>query len=129
MEIMPQFKALLSKSSEIAIKVNRRILFIDSTEVIAAEADGNYILLQRPSGSDLMRESLSAPAEKLRPHGFIRIHRWVLVNASCVLEIQPWTTGGCLLRTKGGKEYTVLRTYSEICGVLCRSGSGASRTS
>jgi len=55
--------------------------------------------------------SISTLAEKLRPYGFIRIHRSVLVNASCVQEIQPWTTGEYLLRTKAGKEYTVSRTY------------------
>jgi len=110
-EIMPQLQALLSKSSKIAIKIEGRILFIDPTEVTAIEAEGNYALLQRPSGPYLLRGSISMLAEKLRPYGFIRIHRSVLVNASCVQEIQPWTTGEYLLRTKAGKEYTVSRTY------------------
>jgi DNA-binding LytR/AlgR family response regulator len=111
MEIMPQLRAFLSKSLKVAIKVEGRILFIDPAEVNAIEAQGNYVLLQRPSGSYLLRGSITTLAEKLRPYGFIRIHRSVLVNASCVQEIQPWTTGEYLLRTKGGKEYTVSRTY------------------
>jgi two-component system LytT family response regulator len=52
-------------------------------------------------------------AEKLKPYGFIRIHRSVLVNASFVEEIQPWPTGEYGLRVKGGKEYTVTRTYKK----------------
>jgi two-component system LytT family response regulator len=111
MEVMPQLNALLSKSSKIAIKIEGKILFIDPAEVIAVEAQGNYVLLQRPSGSHLLRASISTLSEKLRPYGFIRIHRSVLVNASCVQEIQPWATGEYLLRTKAGKEYTVSRTY------------------
>jgi two-component system LytT family response regulator len=111
MELMPHLNALLSKSSKIAIKTEGKILFIDPAEVIAAEAQGNYVLLQRPSGSYLLRASISTLAEKLRPYGFIRIHRSVLVNASCVQEIQPWPTGEYLLRTRAGKEYTVSRTY------------------
>jgi DNA-binding LytR/AlgR family response regulator len=111
MEIMPQFKNLLSKSSKMAIKVQGRILFVDPAEVIAAEAKNNYVLLHRLSGSYLLRASISAVAEKLRPYGFIRIHRSVLVNTSCVQEIQPWTTGEYVLRISGGKEYTVSRTY------------------
>jgi two-component system, LytTR family, response regulator len=111
MEIMPQLNAFLSKSSKIAIKIEGKILFIDPAEVIAVEAQGNYVLLQRPSGSYLLRASISTLAEKLRSYGFIRIHRSVLVNASCVQEIQPWTTGEYLLRTRAGKEYTVSRTY------------------
>lgn len=111
MVIMPHIKTLLSKFSKIAIKVEGRILFIDPSEVFAVEAQGNYVLLQRQSGSYLLRASISTLAEKLRSYGFIRIHRSVLVNTSCVEEIQPCTTGEYLLRIRGGKEYTVTRTY------------------
>jgi two-component system, LytTR family, response regulator len=111
MEVLPDLKALLTKPSKIAIKVKGRILFIEPAEVIAIEAEGNYVLLQRASGSYLLRGSISTLAEKLEPYGFIRIHRSVLVNACCVQEIQPWSTGEYLLRVRGGKEYTVSRTY------------------
>jgi hypothetical protein len=52
-------------------------------------------------------------AEKLKPYGFIRIHRSVLVNGSYVEEIQPWPTGEYGLRVNGGREYTVTRTYKK----------------
>jgi two-component system LytT family response regulator len=52
-------------------------------------------------------------AEKLKPYGFIRIHRSVLVNVAFVEEIQPWETGEYALRIKGGREYTVTRTYKQ----------------
>jgi len=110
-KILPQLETLLSRSPKIAIKVKGRILFVDPTEVAVVKAEGNYVLLQRQSGSYLLRESISTVAEKLRPHGFIRIHRSVLVNISFVEEIQPWTTGEYVLRIKGGKEFTVSRTY------------------
>jgi DNA-binding LytR/AlgR family response regulator len=58
-----------------------------------------------------LRESFSEVAEKLKPYGFIRIHRSVLVNISFVEEIQPYLTGSCSLRIRGGREYTVTRTY------------------
>jgi two-component system LytT family response regulator len=50
-------------------------------------------------------------AEKLKPYGFIRIHRSVVVNISAVEEIQPLPTGEYRLRLKGGTEYVVTRTY------------------
>ncbi len=113
MEIMPQLRALASKSSKIAIKIEGRVVFIDPAEVISGEAQGNYVLLVRPSGSYLLRASISTLAYRLRPYGFIRIHRSVLVNTSWVQEIQPCSTGDYLLRTRGGKEYTVSRTYKQ----------------
>lgn len=113
MQIMPQLRALVSKPSKIAIKTEGRTLFIDPADVISAEAQGNYVLLVKSSGSYLLRGSISTLDGKLRPYGFIRIHRSVLMNTSWVQEIQPFTTGAYLLRTRGGKEYTVSRTYKE----------------
>jgi two-component system LytT family response regulator len=112
LKILPHLETLLARpSSKVAIKAKGRILFIDPTEVAVIRAEGNYVLLEKRSGSYLLRESLSIVAEKLKPHGFIRIHRSVLVNTSFVEEIQPWTTGEYVLRIKGGQELTVSRMY------------------
>ena len=100
-------------SIRIAIKVKRRILFINPDDVVAVLAEGNYVLLQQQSTSHLLRESISAMAEKLEPFGFIRIHRSALVNIAFVEEIKPYPTGEYGLCVKGGKEYTVTRTYKE----------------
>jgi DNA-binding LytR/AlgR family response regulator len=78
---------------------------------MAIQAEGNYVLLQADAGSYLLRASISAIARKLRPYGFLRIHPSVLVNASFVEELRPLHTGEYTLRAKGGKEYTVKRTY------------------
>lgn len=113
-ELLPHFKTLTQpSSSKIAIKSNGRILFIDPAEVVAVEAEGNYVLLQRQSGSDLFRESISAIAEKLKPYGFVRIHRSVLVNAAHVKDIRPSSTGEYQLRLRDGREYTVTRTFKK----------------
>lgn len=100
-------------STRVAIKVKGRILFINPGDVVAVLAEGNYVLLQQESISYLLRESISVVAEKLEPFGFIRIHRSVLVNTAFVEEIKPYPTGEYGLRVKGGKEYTVTRTYKE----------------
>ena len=111
LEMLPQLRTPPAQPAKIAIKTKGRILFIDPTEVNAVEAQGNYVLLQQQSGSHLLRGSISTLAEKLEPYGFIRIHRSVLVNTSFVQELQPWATGEYILRMRGGKEYTVSRSY------------------
>src|SRR5262249_28458313 len=68
---------------------------------------------QQQSISYLLREPISVVAKKLEPFGFIRIHRSVLVNSSFVEQIKPYPTGEYGLLVKGGKEYTVTRTYKE----------------
>jgi DNA-binding LytR/AlgR family response regulator len=113
-EALPQLqKVSRARESRIAIKVKGSILFINPADVIAVQAEGNYVLLQRASGSYLLRESISMVAEKFKAYGFIRIHRSVLVNTAFVEEIRPNLTGEYGLRVKGGREYTVTRTYKQ----------------
>jgi two-component system LytT family response regulator len=99
------------QAPRIAVKAKGRILFVDLAEIVAVEAEGNYVSLRRHPNPFLLRESLSSIAEKLRGYGFIRIHRSVVVNISAVEEIQPLPSGEYRLRVKGGKEYLVTRTY------------------
>jgi two-component system, LytTR family, response regulator len=111
-ENRPHLKNLSQQRREkIAIKANGRILLIAPDDVVAVHAEGNYVLLQVENGSHLLRVSISSIACKLRPYGFLQIHRSILVNASFVEELQPLPSGEYTLRIKGGKEFTVTRTY------------------
>ena len=112
MRALQQLEAIAKRQSpRIALKAKGSVLFLDLAGIPAVEAEGNYVLLRHQTHSYLVRESLSAMAEKLQPYGFIRIHRSVIVNISAVEEIQPLQTGEYKLRLKGGKEYFVTRKY------------------
>jgi two-component system LytT family response regulator len=127
-EVLPQLQKLSSPCHPmIAIKAKGRILFINPGDVVAVQAEGNYVSLQRESDSYLLRESISMVAEKLKPYGFIRIHRSAIVNTSFVVEIKPYSTGQYGLRVRGGKEYAVTRGYKKNLKALTefRIGSGA----
>src|SRR5208282_4562593 len=71
-----------AKSLRVAIKVRGKILFINLRDVVSVRAKGKCVWLQQNVGSFLLRESISVVAEALEAHGFIRIHRSVLVNTS-----------------------------------------------
>jgi len=117
----------MSAAPRIAFKTKGRILFLDVAEIVAVQAEGNYVsLLHRPH-PHLLRESLSDMAEKLKPYGFIRIHRSVVVNISSVEEIQSLPTGEYKLRVKGGKEYLVTRTYKDNLRDLAQLWVGSER--
>jgi DNA-binding LytR/AlgR family response regulator len=127
-EALPQLQKLSRPGHPvIAIKSKGKILFINPGDVVAVQAEGNYVSLRRESDSYLLRESISVVAEKLKPYGFIRIHRSVLVNTSFVVEIEPYSTGKYGLRVKGGKEYAVTSGYKKNLKTLTefRIGSGA----
>lgn len=127
-DALPQLQNLSGRSRPmIAVKAKGRILFINPGDVVAVQAEGNYVSLQRESDSYLLRESISRVAEKLKPYGFIRIHRSALVNTTFVVEIKPYSTGKCGLRVKSGKEYAVTSTYKKNLKPLTefRIGNGA----
>ena len=115
------------QAPRIAFKAKGRILFLDLAEIVAVQAEGNYVSLRHRPNLYLLRESLSSMAEKLKPYGFIRIHRSVVVNISAVEEIQPLPTGEYRLRVKGGTEYLVTRTYKDNLRDLAQLWVGSER--
>jgi two-component system LytT family response regulator len=120
LELVGSLRLLPERTARVAIKDKGRIVFVDAAELVSVEAHGNYVLLQQKAGTYLLRETISGIAEKLRPHGFVRIHRSVLVNAAFVDTIQPEPDGDYVLRTKTGRQYHVTRTYRDSLKGLAR---------
>jgi len=111
----------------IAFRAKGKILLLDLADIMAVQAEGNYVSLRHQRNPYLVHESLSSIAEKLKPYGFIRIHRSVIVNISAVEEIHPLPTGESRLRVKGGKEYLVTRTYKHNLRDLAQLWVGSER--
>ncbi|QNI30875.1 LytTR family transcriptional regulator [Alloacidobacterium dinghuense] len=125
---LQQLEVLAKRQApRIACKAKGRILFLDLAEIVAVQAEGNYVSLQHRPNPYLLRESLSSIAEKLKPYGFIRIHRSVVVNISAVEEIQPLPTGEYRLRVKNGKNYLVTRLYKDNLRDLAQLWVGSER--
>jgi hypothetical protein len=95
MRVLRQLEDIAERQApRIAFKAKGSIVLLDLADILAVQAEGNYVSLQHRSDAYLVHESLSSMAEKLKPYGYIRIHRSVVVNISAVEEIQPLATGG-----------------------------------
>ncbi len=128
MRVLRQLEVIAKRRApRIAFKAKGSILLLDLADILAVQAEGNYVSLQHRPNPYLVHESLSSMAEKLKPYGFIRIHRSVVVNISAVEEIQPLPTGEYRLRVKGGKEYLVTRTYKDNLKDLASLWVGSER--
>jgi len=108
----------------IAIKVDGRVLFIDPADVAAVKAEGNYVSVQHKAASYLVRESMTTVEEKLRPHGFVRIHRTILVNAAYVSELKRTSARTYFVSLRGGLEYPVGQTHRSNLRAIARSWLG-----
>jgi DNA-binding LytR/AlgR family response regulator len=128
MRVWRQMEVIAKRQApRIAFKAKGSILLLDVADILVVQAEGNYVSLRDRTNAYLVHESLSSMAEKLKPHGFIRIHRSVVVNISAVEEIQPLPTGEYRLRVKGGKEYLVTRTYKHNLRDLAQLWVGSER--
>ncbi len=126
--VLRQLEAIAKRQApRIAFKTKGNILLLELADIVAVQAEGNYVSLRLRSNSYLVHESLSSMAEKLKLYGFIRIHRSVVVNISAVEETQPLPTGEYRLRVKGGKEYLVTRTYKHNLRDLAQLWVGSER--
>jgi DNA-binding LytR/AlgR family response regulator len=83
--------------------------FVQRSEVLYAEAQGDYARLHAASGTHLVRTSLTALEEGWRDAGFIRIHRGFLVAVKAVSEIRV-EAGKTFLRL-GGETLPVSRRH------------------
>ena len=114
--------------SRIGIKCKRNISFVDAREISAVEAQANYVLVRHKTANAMVRESISAMAEKLKPFGLVRIHRSYLVNVAFVEEIKALASGEYSLRIRGGHRYTVSRKYKNnlrfLADVWCGVNTG-----
>src|SRR5271168_1435088 len=128
MRVWRQLEVIAKRQApRIAFRAKGSILFLDLADILAVQAEGNYVSLRHRTNVYLVHESLSSMAEKLKPYGFIRIHRSVVVNISAVEEIQPLPTGEYRLRLKGGKEYLVTRKYKHNLRDLAQLWVGSER--
>lgn len=100
-----------AKPVRVAIRTDRKILFLDAAEILALEAEGNYVQVRHLKASYMLRGRISELAERLQPYGFVRIHRSVLVNGVHVHSIEPQPTGGGRVHMRGGTSYAVGRSY------------------
>ena len=113
--------APIEKAVRIAIQSKGRVVLFDASNLLAIEAQGNYVLLQQQTCSHLFRKSISKVEESLGPYGFVRIHRSVVVNSTHVEEIQSSPTGECRVLMRSGKTYNVGRRYTTNLRLLAEA--------
>jgi DNA-binding LytR/AlgR family response regulator len=102
-----------AKPVRVGIRTNRKIQFLDCAEILALEAEGNYVLVRHFKASYISRERISELADRLQAYGFLRVHRSVLVNIVHVTSLEPLANGDCRLHMRGGSSYSVGRSYKK----------------
>ena len=86
-----------------------RMVPVDEIELLVAQ--GNYVELVLPGRSLLLRETLTALAERLDPSVFVRIHRSRVVRIDMIDQVESYGAGQYWLRLKNGTCLTSGRSF------------------
>ncbi len=101
------------KHERLVLRSRDGVQFVEIEEIDWLQGDGNYTLLHLGESELRIRESISELEERLRPHGFMRVHRSIIVNAERIFRIEPWGSGEYVLFLRNGAKIQSSRKYSE----------------
>jgi len=110
--------ALLERQAQepverLVLRTGRRVLVVEPAEVDYVEAAGNYLRFHVNEDVHLVRGTLKAMEARLRPLGFLRVQRSLLVNAAAIREVRPNGDGEPRLLLRTGRELATGRAYRE----------------
>ena len=89
----------IAPALKIPFEKNKKIGFLDATEVAAVRADGHYTKLYSKTGVHFCPWSITEAESKLAEHGYHRTHRSYLVNIKAVDNFEKRKdTGVCIFR-------------------------------
>ena len=77
----------------IMVKYGGKIVIVNTTEIIRAEAVEDYVNLFTPEARYLISQPLLYLENRLDPEYFVRVHRSHIINLRFLKELQPWSNG------------------------------------
>ena len=96
---------------QLAVPDGARVRTVPVREIELLVAQGNYVELVLPGRSLLLRETLTALAERLDPSVFVRIHRSRVVRIDMIDQVESYGAGQYWLRLKNGTCLTSGRSF------------------
>jgi two-component system LytT family response regulator len=91
------------------LETRQGIVLLAPDEISHAQLDGALVTVHTTRGPFICDLPLNELAERLGPHGFLRVHRRSLLNLAKVVRLEPAETGGFLARTADGQSVEVSR--------------------
>ena len=99
--------------ANLRVSRNQSILVVPVAQVRWFEADGNYVQVVGPTGSEgWLRSSMRALADDLDPRQFIRLHRSVICARRIVRGVRRRPTGALVALLDDGAELPIGRAHA-----------------
>jgi two-component system LytT family response regulator len=100
---------MLREHDQIFLKDGEKCWFVTLKDVRYFESEGNYVRVRFNDQKPLVLRSLNKLEEKLDPLVFFRSNRKHIINLRWVEGIEPWFSGGLMVKLKSGESLEVSR--------------------
>jgi two-component system LytT family response regulator len=103
----------LTLEDKVFVREGDRCWFVPVKNLRLLESEGNYTRLFFDDQQPQLFRSLTAMEERLDSRNFFRANRKQLINLAWVEGIEPWFSGGLLVKLKGGMKVELSRRQAQ----------------
>lgn len=103
----------LTADDKVFVREGERCWFVPVKNVRLLESEGNYTRVHFDDQKPQLFRSLTAMEERLDSKQFFRANRKQVINLAWVDGIEPWFSGGLLVRLKGGLKVELSRRQAQ----------------
>jgi two-component system LytT family response regulator len=103
----------LTSEDKVFVREGDRCWFVPVKNLRLLESEGNYTRLYFDDHQPQLFRSLTAMEERLDSRNFFRANRKQLINLAWVEGIEPWFSGGLLVKLKGGMKVELSRRQAQ----------------
>ena len=103
----------LTPEDKVFVREGDRCWFVPVKTIRLLESEGNYTRLHFDDQKPQLFRSLTAMEERLDGRHFFRANRKQVINLAWVDGIDPWFSGGLLVRLKGGLKVELSRRQAQ----------------
>lgn len=103
----------LTPEDKVFVREGDRCWFVPVKSIRLLESEGNYTRLHFDDQKPQLFRSLTAMEERLDARHFFRANRKQVINLAWVEGIEPWFSGGLLVKLKGGPKVELSRRQAQ----------------
>lgn len=114
------------RSPKIWLRDGATSIRVDATQIISVTSAGNYVEFVLPGQTHLIRGTLTGEEARLKPFGFIRIHRTRLINSARVVSVETRPNGDFVATMDTGEIISGSRRYKAAIEAIREVGPAKS---
>jgi hypothetical protein len=117
-QVMPD-----ARRPEIWLRDGAKSIRVDPVQIVSVTSAGNYVEFALADARHLIRGTLAGEENRLKPYGFVRIHRTRLVNMMRVVAIETRSNGDFVAKMDTGEMIAGSRRYRDAVATIKGTGN------